>query len=84
METITLSKEDGEPTDKSYRVLGILEYPEIGRVMTRASGIFSTFRYNVSKIASERADGENIIYELESLPPSTQEKIFRKFYFPRR
>ena len=87
MEKITLLKRNGklEPIDNSYRVLGVVEYPKIGPVMTRASGIFSTIRFNVSKIVGERTetDGERMIYELESLPSSVQEEIFSKFYLPR-
>ena len=78
-EKVTLSVKGGELSsiDKSYRVLGITEYPGIGRVMTRASGAFATFRYNVSRIIGEKPDGEDTTYELESLPASTQEEIFR-------
>ena len=82
METITLSKMgNGElvPTDKSYRVLGVTEYSEIGRVITRASGIYSTFRYNVSRIVNEKSDRENIIYELvaDGIDGTFEENVFK-------
>ena len=81
-ETIRVSEEDGVlvPVDRSYRILGTLEYKGVGRVLARASGAFSTFRYNVARIIGEKADGEDKIYELEGLPNSVQEEIFEKHY----
>ncbi|MFH0832549.1 MAG: phosphoribosyl-AMP cyclohydrolase [Candidatus Aenigmatarchaeota archaeon] len=79
MEEVKLSK-DLVPVSGSYRVLGINEYPGIGRVMTRASGVSAAFRYNVSKISGEGPEGDNTIYELEALPPSVQEEIFNCYY----
>lgn len=85
METLTVSKDkDGMliSIDEKCRILGILNEPGIGRILTRTSGIFTTFRYNVAKIIDEKIDGKNITYTLESLPDSVQEKIFNMYYLP--
>jgi len=58
MEAITVRKKDGnfESTDKSYIILGAEKYSGVGRVLIRASGIYTTFRYNVARIAAEKED----------------------------
>jgi len=85
METITVSKDkDGKlvSVDESCKIMGVVPVPDLnlGYVLTRITGAFSTLRYNVAKVVGEHIDGKNITYELEPLPIPVQQKIFEMYY----